>query len=367
MIYLLYGITILLIVCGLINKNSKIIYILQMLWIWILIAFNTGGMDWVVHEQIFEASFNISYKITFEEIINGGMFYNYICKFFSILGYDFFIVNLFLSTIEIFILHKIITKNTKNRCIVLSLFIVYPLVETIIQKRNFAASICILMGMNFLLQDRKGNILKYIICCLIAAQFHVVAYIYILFAFLYKIDIKKLEKLIPIVCIVGYILIPVLPRLAAFIFPASKVQLYFYDLRLGIIDTVCWTILHILFVYLLKRFRNQAMKENKEEVKFTDKVYKINLISLIFLPLYYYEPTFIRIFRNLLILDYIVISYYFPTGSFIKKKVFENILLYISFLIMVFLLVYVITGRGFYVLVEPLFYNNLIFNYLIGG
>lgn len=363
---IIYFITVLLILLGIVFKRSKKLYYIQLFWLWIIMALNNGGPDWIIHEQIFNSNINFMFDIS--KTINGGVLYGLICNVFYKFNLDFFSVNLFISTISILVIHRLISKNTKNRCTVISLFYIYPLVESIIQKRNFAASICILIGMKYLFENTKNGLLKYLIWCFIAAQFHMVAYVYILFAIFYKFDINKLEKVIPIVVIIGCVAIPIIPKIAMIFFPESKVQLYFYEYKVGLFNSICWGALHIAFVILAKKiYKISSLDCDDMQKKFAENVYKINIISLIFLPLYYYEPTFIRIYRNLLILNYIIFANILPKNTIVKKYTFEIILLHVMIVLFAFFIVYIITGEGFDFLIKPLFYNNIFFNYFIGG
>lgn len=363
---LFYIITVIIIILGFKFKDSKKFYRVQMIWMWILMALNTGGADWNTHLQIFNA--NSNYSLTLEKLITGGSFYSIICQLFHKLNLNFFTVNLFLSSIGILIFNYVIKKYSKNKCITTSLLYIYPLVECIIQKRNFIASAFIILAFSQLIESNdKKAYLKFIFYCFIAAQFHIAAWIYLLFLPFMLLSLKKLKIIIPTIFSIGIFLIPMIPKIASKLFAADKVELYFYILKINLIDSICWILFHIAFIFIAYLFykRKKAMENAEEDIKttnFYEKVFKINLISLIFSLLYFYEPTFIRIFRNILIFNFLAYSNLEIKN---KKMAIHSIQIYQVVLnIIAFLLVYVVTGYGFDYLVHPLFENNLLFSFL---
>lgn len=353
-------ITTLFIIAGFCFKRRKITSKIQLIWIWILSAFSTGGGDWKSHIDIFQrASTDNIFSI------NDGGLYNLICYIFKNAGMDFIVMNFVISTITCIIIYKITVTLSKYPSICLSLYMIYPLVDSIIQKRFYFSSIIVLCGMKYLYAEKKSYI-KYIATCLLAGLIHVAAYAYIFYALVYWImNVFKSKKWMWGMLIAAYCMIPAVPKLAEIIFPDSKINLYFYVLRLTMIDALFWTMFHLGF-FILNTFVYYYMKEiNKdtpEIYKRANNLQKINVSSLIYIPLYYFEPTFIRYFRNTLIFNWASFTYIFPSHSKVNRRLFVLIIFIILFQIFAFFIVYAVTGTGLKNLVYPIFENNLIFS-----
>lgn len=92
-------ITTLFIIAGFCFKRRKITSKIQLIWIWILSAFSTGGGDWKSHIDIFQrASTDNIFSI------NDGGLYNLICYIFKNAGMDFIVMNFVISTITCIII-----------------------------------------------------------------------------------------------------------------------------------------------------------------------------------------------------------------------------------------------------------------------
>lgn len=351
-------ITILFIILGFFCKKSKVLFGIQIIWMWILTAFNTGGTDWEVHLNIFNgATDNIT-------SLNQGGLYSFICFWFKNHGYDFVIMNAFVSTIIFIILYIIILRDSASPSFTMSLFFIYPFIDNTIQKRFFLASVIIIFAMKYLFEKTKFGIIKFIILCIIAAQIHVAAYAYLLFAFFQIISEKKLKKIIPICIMVGILSIPIIPRLATLIFPTSKVNLYFNVLKLGIFDAIFWISFHGIFVLIFRFAYKKLKRTDLLDDKYITNVYKLNINSLVFLPLYYYEPTFIRFYRSLLLFNYIGIGNLQLNRWYYTKNTLYLTCMQIAYGIFAFIIVYCITSVGFESMVIPIFSDNLILNFL---
>lgn len=349
-------VTTILIALGLFFPKSKLVYRMQIIWMWILLAFNNGGGDYLVHEKIYESSSfnNLS-------VFNSPL-YIVICAIFKKFGVEFIIINFLLNTLGLILINKIVKNNTKNKGIVLSFLLIYPLIESIIQKRFFIASCFAIYGFDLLIRKQKKYNVKSFVFIIISALLHQSCYAYVLFWILMQFDLKKINKSIIFLTGICYCCIPIIPKLLEKIFPAGKVNLYFNELKMDLIDGILWMVLHAIFViitYLIYNYR----KRNEENEKIAGEIYKLNLITLLILPLYYYEATFIRIYRGILIFNYILLA-----NNIMKKmsKIqFTLVLIWIIYLVSVYLMVYVFTGVGFETMVVPEYTNNIFINFVL--
>ncbi len=351
--------TIFIIIMGFIFKKSKILWSIQIVWMWILMAGSNGGVDWTTHNNIFYEA--LSFKI-----FDDSWLYKLLCYPFVSNGYDFATFNLIISTVLLFILFMIIKKNSKNVCLVTSLIYIFPLADSIIQKRNFCALVIFLLGIIPLIKDDKRANIKFLAFTFLAAQVHSSYYLYFLIFPLMKLDYKKLNKLIIIFLVCAFISIPYIPKIAMIFVPAAKVNFYFSTLKIPLYQSICWWCLQLIFTFLFfKEFdtNSRLMKYLKidEDEKMNNeynKLKQLNKILLIFMPLYYYEPTFFRFFRNMLFVNYIYISKIFDKTEKNYKDVITIIGMIVCFALLVFLSQFVFFGKGFNYLGVPIFEAN---------
>ena len=353
-----------LFVLGLIFRKSRPLFFVQLLWLWIMICLNYDGVDYSVHQGMYNASSSLTFS--FSELFNSWL-YKYILYDAKLLGISFFSINLILNSIVLFLIYKLINNNTKNTSLACSFLLVYPFVEFIIQKRFFIASIFSIYGLEYLFKGKKWY--KSVIFLFIGGLLHQAAFTYFIIYFLLLINHKTLKKILPIIIILAYLSIPIMPKVALLIFPASKVNLYFYTLRIPLFDSICWMLLHILFVLFIYILHKKICKNDKTGDDYEEKIYILNLISLILLPLYYYEPTFIRFYRTILIFNYILISRKIRLSNSNKwtKNEFYFMLIWCIYLISVYLMVYVFTGADFNYTISPEYEYNYFIHWIFGG
>lgn len=357
----LFIITIFIIILGFIFNKSKIFNVIQFIWIGILMAGNTGGMDFNVHEWFFYGA--VENGVT---IFANSWLFGLICQIFGKMGMNFIQTNLIVSVILLFLIYSIIHKNTKLCSLVTSLFMIFPLADSIIQKRNFWAMAIGTLAFLILLNnpDKKGKI-KSLVLILVATQIHPTFYVYLIVWILIKLDLEKIKRIIKVLIIISFIIIPVLPNLAAIIFPASKITLYFTTLKIPLYQSVCWWILHIIYFILFNCIIKYSTVEDGKKMVFLNNLLKLNYIMLIFMCLYYYEPTFFRIYRNTLILFYIGIGICYDSQKFLTKYKFLYTMALVIFSILVFTSQFIIFGKfGFNGLIKPIFTENMLFNKL---
>ena len=349
------AVTISLIFLGLIKKNSAILFYLQLLWMYILAAGNTLSIDMGVHKNIFESAVTD----------NIDTLYGYFCYTFYQLGLDFIDMNAILCIFLFAIIAVIIKIYSKNPCFVMSLLYIYPLVDYIIQKRFFTAFTIVLLGIVLFL-FRKGYIyiLAYILIVLLAAKIHSSAYIYMLFLLAPIIENSSRKKILFIMFfIIIVIAIPFLPDLVSII-DEDKSSWYFNDLhekiKYPILNTILWGGFHIGFVYLYYRIyliiKNSSLYSR--QYVFAKHVLYINICSLFFIPLYAWEPTFFRFYRNLLVLNYISISMILPiTQVYLKETLYETFV-YFIYVVIAFICIYFYASAGYEAIIHPILYNN---------
>ena len=355
-------ITITMVILGFCFKKNRIVSMLQLLWIFVLMALNTGGGDFVGNQATFELS----------EPGYNGLFsvdlYRNICYFFRTNGFDFIAMNVILCTLSIAATYYVVRKNTKNRNAVLSLFMIFPMFDLIMQKRAFYAMPLVLFAMDYLLSD-KDTKKRYILSTFlvfIASQIHSSYFFFFVIIALNFIKEKVLgekryRKTIIALIVGSLLLIPVVPSIFAGYFSVERIELYFSGSNISTTSALAWITIHIGFVVFQKLLMKR--KEEKDISLFDKNVYSMNIGTLLLLPLYFFESAFFRVFKTILIFNYASAANRLGQKG-VSKKPF---LLFLVYILILFGVVYMWTGHGFDVLITPLFDNNMLIGNAIGG
>lgn len=346
-------ITLIFVILGFIKKNSIFLFVLQLLWMYILLAGNLNSIDMGVHQLIFESS----------QSGDNYTLYSYLCYLSGTNGLNFIQLNAILLIFAIGAICYIVYNFSKNYCFVMSLYFLYPFIDCVIQKRFFISSIIGLIGMIFLFKNKK---FIFSLLIIISGFIHQAAFgffIYLLIPILMRSKNKKIILIFLLFIVI--LLMPFITDILSIFFSSEKVELYFNILhekiKYPILSFILWSVFHIGFVYLYYRFYKSCKIYIKDSsIDFISFVWYLNLISLLIVPLYYWEPTFIRIYRSMILFNYISISLVLPKGQIYYKKVFFNALNFIIYSIIAFIGVYFLLGAGYESIVEPIFLNNIL-------
>ncbi|WP_028043142.1 EpsG family protein [Candidatus Stoquefichus massiliensis] len=349
-------ITLSLIIMSFFLHKYKIVYILDSIWVFVLMVFNNGGGDYVEYYGIYQ-----SYKNVIPKFLSSDYLYGFLCHVSQKLGFDFVLFNSIITAIALIIFIFIIYKMSTKPCIVMALFMLLPMVDFIQQKRNFLASVIIIYALyvfNKSNKDLKDKIQYSLLCC-IAAGFHTIGYIYIFLIFIDKIKRISFNYQTIILFSVSIFLIPFYPYIASLLFQSSKVNLYFYDLsnRLSISKTMVFVSIQIIF-FVLHFFIFKNIKSFRKN----DSLIKLDYFMLFLSPIYYYNSTFFRIYKNIIVFQYSDYTMLFSSNGKYSKKSLQLICIYFIFIILVFLFSYVLFGDiGADVLIGGIFkYNSLL-------
>lgn len=328
---------------------------------------NTGGADFQANQTIFETATSDYGSLT------SGSLYGIVSNFFHVRGLDFISMNLVLNFVTIIVIYLITRRHTDNRNFALSLFIIFPMFDFIIQKRAFVAVPFILLALDSLNSENKWKYIYSIAFTFIASQIHTSSFFFFLIIALYFVYEKVLKKqkkyhnkfykIILILVAILYFSLSSIPGLVEQFAGAGRTELYLSEGTISLSSALAWIGIHIIFVLLHFIIHKNNKETPEKDRKFGDFVLTINIASMILLPLYLYESVFFRLFKVILILNYMNIS-----SMIISEDKMSRIktAVYVLFIFMIFMLIYVWTGLGFDVLIAPLFENNIFIQWFLG-
>ncbi|SEI84353.1 EpsG family protein [Propionispira arboris] len=358
--WLLFLITIFVVFMGFAIKRSKIVFLIQLIWLILLVGGNTGSLDYDINALLYFGGIN---GWDWDQLTLLGWLYAILTGSANDWNFGFIEYNFIMSALSIGLIGYVIKKNTYNYNVVMSLLYFYPVIEMVIQKRFLPGMAVMLYATQFLGKCDLKSSIKYLACLVIAVGLHSSLIFYILFFFLSRFSdrhTKLLKKLIIILFLVELIGGQLVPMIAGELFAADKIELYFstYAEKSSWLKFICWAVLHLYFVGLVCYIYR---KSDKTELGFL--TYKLNLYSLIIIPLYTIDPVFMRFYRIVLIYDYMYLSGYM-TWKFSNNSS-KNIIATIGLLLGTFIYFYVwycagIGNMTFEKMAQPVFENNIL-------
>lgn len=345
--------SIILILAGLLIQNNRILAIIQAIWIWCIIGFTNGGMDFAENEVIYKntVNSNIGSSITWVSNLLG--------KCTNIIGMEYWKYNAVVTAVLFLIVYLIIVKNDKKISLFYSLFMIYPLVDSVIQKRFFIAFIFCVIS---LIAMKKNNIKVSVITIVLAIGFHFSAIIMIPYLFMDFI-LKKHIKAIWIILVIEMYIILFKRNWISILLGENSAKVITYmnsniSLRAGILFAGVQLMLVLLTLYIEN---DNLFLKNLSKNASCNYIMRINIFSLLFIPLLFMDSTFFRFYRIIMVVTYSDIGNVF-CGRILKNSYRYYIGIAYIVLIVAFQIVTVYLGEfGWNDVLDTLFkYNQVL-------
>ena len=282
------------------KKKSNVLACLHVIFIWLICVFSYDVVDY--------ENYNNSYyklnmgKADLADTLEPGYFF--LGKIVSIMGFDYQILRGIMFTIIILLLISVGKKMKVNPNYMCVVFSIYPLFMEMIQIRNAFAMAILTFGICFFLYEEKKK--WYLLTVLFASSFHISFLIYLIFLF-NKIIMKKKyfrEVFVIIIVIVSILFylggkkVPYLNTIVSLFDNSAKVNSWLSSSgNFGFIAYGSLIVMAILISYIASK--------NINKHPFSNFMYKINLLSLVFIPLFMLASTFARLASNLCFINYI--------------------------------------------------------------
>jgi len=300
------SITLLLIVFGFLFQN-KLFFCIQLLWLMIISGFNTNSADWINNFETYQVA---SSDYIHSSGIPTGL-YNCLAVIAKSIGIDYVSFNGILTSISTLLIAYVIWKMAKKPTLVISLIYIYPFIDDIIQKRWYYAMGILVFGVYKSLNAKNKVIraISLLVSAFIAYQFHSGAILFFTLPLYLMLSVKTQNIVTIITIIIGTIGRNSISNLVNIITNNSlteKSNLYFSILSANS------TITHYLF-WAIWQFMQAGIifyiyKKRKPFSDDVSKVWRVNVWAMCLIPLYSFDPVFSRMFRVVLIFNYIIIT-----------------------------------------------------------
>lgn len=282
------------------KRKSNLLAYLHIIYVWVIFVFAYDVVDYVNYDN---AYYIISLgKTEITDTLEPG--YYALSKIVSMMGFNYQVLRGLMFTIIIFLLIASAKKMKTNPNYLCVCFSIYPLFMEMIQIRNAFAMAILTLGICYFLYEGKRT--KYVLIVLLASSFHISSLIYLFFAIDGEILKKKCFRntfvmIIIVVSVLFYLggkKLPYLDKIVSFLGDSNKVNAWLSSSgNFGFIAYGTLIVIAILITYIIST--------KTSDNKFSKFMYRINLLSLIFIPLFMLASTFARLSANLCFVNYI--------------------------------------------------------------
>lgn len=320
-----------LIMLGIIYKKSKKIATLQIVFVVFVFSTSSGNADYNSYVTWFQG-------LSLRNVFNGNVLFNillYMFKFTGNYNVGLFVVAIFAMVI----IYKAICYYTDNIAFVISLYLIAPFVIDVIQVKNFIAMAIWFYFSKYLhwayLGIRKRhNICIYILGVAIASGFHfsfVITSIFVIIVWL------KLNRILLLVAFIGLnsfaivrtnimdCLIEIISksRINILVSISSKINDYTANFNQHRMETrlnLTVAIYICIVIMLMCIYHTKKRKKNIQNKRWIEFLIMLDIGMAIIFPFMQYSPEIYRVQRNLLLINYAVVSVGIPAHSAYNGK-----------------------------------------------
>lgn len=349
--------TILCFVIGLIFPKNRMVFFIQTIWLVIVSSFNTMSGDWVGNQGLFD----ITNWTGQETIIN--FLYDGIVGISKHFGYSFVQFNGIFAFITTLVIVITILRFSTKPGLVLSFWYLFPFIDNIIQKRAYYAIGIIVLAIPVLLVEKIKfrQFLIFEVAILLAFQIHSFSIYYLTLPFFLLLSQKWQKRVAVGIVILGILLKGNLQSLTNLVLGenmVAKSSLYFDSLAqtASLSHSIFWAAWQITQLLIV------SQSANKDSI-FDQRILEMNWWGLALIPLYTFNPVFTRVFRVVMLFNYIKIAEAIQVKNWkISNKTFVIIVSQFAFLLISMYMFDIRSDLGVETMIYQVFENNWILN-----
>ncbi len=290
---------ILFIIIGFVFPKSKFVRILILIFMLIAAIWAIGNVDYLHYEYNYNlikiGGINQNFEIGFQYLNQLGVWAGLEFK-------EFYVV---INTILFIFVNMLISRYSKKPNKILSLYLIFPFLTDLVQFRNFISMVFIIYAVSYLFNS-KTSYIKFIILILLASTFHITSLFYLLLIFTKFIDKRVLLIGATVVAITIFVLNDQIIQILSGFIDVSKIG-YFHS-EVSSTTKLLLILYVIIFGYALSKLKKRNKLEHFIDSKADlDVIIGVNIVIMISLAFVMRDLNFIRIFRNLMLITYLVI------------------------------------------------------------
>lgn len=283
-------IIIILFIPGLFFQKSKGIAAFELILLILLNGLYTSNNSDL---YFYRAEYNRGYisSSPFEKI------YELLTVALSHLGLPFDVFHFVLTALSFFIIGWVIFKISLRPALNISMLLGFATLEFALQIKAMCASAIITLALYFLFKkDDAWHKVLFLVFLIIASGFHFMAILFVPLLFYKVFDNRNVRRLIIIIVIMSFLIVPGAMRIARNIIP----DLNTYEAELSpktVILSVLWQIAGYILSKYLYKWRIEDNCFSDERNNFSKAVYLGSFALLIILPFYIFTNVIMRVIR----------------------------------------------------------------------
>lgn len=367
-----YLVTAFMSLSALIKKNSRFVFCAFLALLWVLFVLCIDNPDYGNYKLIYDNIDNSLANEGYYSVMANESGFRLLYKIFFGLGFEYRAFLALFALAGLAMLAWCVWQYSANPNIVLILYCIYPFTIDYVQIRSFMSMIIVLYALQYLIDEKKSNYIKYIAGVLIASTMHVTALFYLIFLIVRKFTVRYCWYF-SILGVFGIIFfytnVDLFAGMLSFVIPYHKIKGWISgdmnrSLR-SIISTVGLRVGWIsLQAYFYGRYKSKVRRGIVERDRITENIYKCNVILLITLGFEIFTKDYERLGRISFILGYILFTRLFAyrrTRALPWMFVFGFMGVYF-----IFFMFFSETGSGTYFesIFKNMFEQNMLFNSL---
>ncbi|MBP1043643.1 EpsG family protein [Vagococcus sp. BWB3-3] len=344
------------------RKRNLVLVVISFAFFILIMGWSLSDPDWVGYYYL--------YNFTANGPILPEFGYQFLEKIFLSLGFDFPQFRIAIAFITYYLMYKGISFFIKKGP--LSLFIssyaLFSLFYDSIQLRNTLGISIIIIGLRYLFEEGKFDILKFIFTVLVATTFHTTMIFYLAFLIvkfkktnLVQFCIILFTFLTTIIIVMNGTKIPYLEVIFGSLRESKYTGYLDKSMRWGFIFPLALQMINILFAKFLMTVNFSDINSIDNEGRKSQLLlnYKLNVSGILFIPIFTVNLNFYRLARNLLTINLIFSQ--LSLNHSVKQKERIKIILFTFIYVFVWVFYGFIFGNEFETVVRPLLENNGFF------
>lgn len=376
MIIVIYGITIFLCVLGMITKpkNNILQYVVLCL---ITFMMGRGAITYDTFNYL--GLYSIANYVEFKDTYEPG--YLLLSKVGIHFGLDYIQYRIATVFLALLLINRLVIKIAKrNSFYFYFLFCLITIFTETEQLRNFLAFSIVAYGLSYFIFSQKTKpTIIYITCVLLASTVHISSLAYLILLLVKFKERKNLIRLIVwsslAICLgifIGVVNIGVIQNILKSVSDGGDGRLDGYGLvkvNFGFLYAFVLNLLSLGLLYILsnsnkKEYNQYVIRGNNRndlEIKgsIIEIVLLINLLAITYFPLYMFDLQFIRLSRNLLIVNLMTFSMFFFKHRYVKIN--STFVFILSLLVVLFWFYYhFVVGEHIEDIIVPFFQEENI-------
>lgn len=321
------------------KKRQFGLFLIPLLLMWVLFSFNTDNVDYFTYNELY----NVIPSLPLSNNVGLEVGYVFLFRLGNSLGLDYQQFNFLIGSFSIFLLYKFVNKYVINKTFVYFLYFIFPFFLDVVQSRNTIAYLLVLNSIIFLY---KKQYIKYSLLVCFSSLFHISTLFFLIFLLINFKNYNLLKMIFIPLPFILIILRGVISRLLLMLPGGYKYAVYMNGTSFLVILIIYLILLAVYITSTLISKNNLQLNKHYRhlsslQILFIESVPKLNLLLLLSIGLISLDVDFFRIIRNMMILNYMNLSFIIFKGRLLKNSgIFFCIIQFFLILILAFMFLY---------------------------